>query len=179
MILKAGTDYVIKELNDITNHDDSWAILPDNSYTREYRHDWIFKRNRRPMDPTFSCCPMPRRHDENQDSNAALIMTYFHPFTLNPELEDTYVPFLGNLCTIGKTWQASLLYLFGGRILCAETKKHLDNFLAVTEARPEEEHDERSDEEMSDEELVIDRLNFADVIEARMGSGLKNKTTVS
>ena len=63
---------------------------------------------------------MPRQGVDQQERNAALILTYFHPFTLNPDLGTEHVPFLGNLCTVGKSWHASLRQWFDGRILCEE-----------------------------------------------------------
>ena len=58
-ILISGEDYVLKTWDPLIHH--TWAPLPDNDYTQEYRHDWVFVRNLRPRDPTFSGCPMPRR----------------------------------------------------------------------------------------------------------------------
>jgi len=100
-----GTDYVIKESAD----DDSWVALPDNESTRGYRHDWILKRNRRPRDPTFAQCPMPRRGADHRNRNAAIIMTYFHPWSLNRDLGQDHVPFLGDLCSSGLSWHDALL----------------------------------------------------------------------
>jgi len=179
--LMPGEDYVIKASieEDAAMHDDSWVALPDNEYTKAYRHDWIFERNPRPMDPTFAACPMPRRGDDVKERNAALIMTYFHPFTLNPDLQDEFVPFLGALCQAGKTWDASMLHWFDGRVLCAETKKYLDNFLAVTRTRPNDDEELQSDDQFSDDELVIDSHNFADVVRTRMGTGGKHAIAAS
>ena len=98
---------------------------------------------------------MPRRGVDEQERNAALIMTYFHPFTLNPDLCSEHVPFLGNLCVAGKSWHDSLRHWFDGRLLCEETKRYVNNFLAVTRTRPEEEEDVRSEEQFSDDELVV------------------------
>ena len=97
---------------------------------------------------------MPRRGSDVANRNAAIILTYFHPFTLNPDMADEHVPFLGNLCQSGKTWHESLLHWFDGHVLCAETKRYLDNFLAVTRARPEDEEEAHSDDELSDEEIL-------------------------
>ena len=60
----AGIDYRIREtvsLNDDVKVKLPWLSLPDNSFTKDYRHDWIFKRRPRPTDPSFMHCPMPRR----------------------------------------------------------------------------------------------------------------------
>jgi len=66
-----------------------------------------------------------------------------------------------------------MLNWFDGRVLCAETKRYLDNFLAVTRTRPDEEAEEHSEEDFSDEELVVDSHNFKEVVKTRMGSGAK------
>ena len=103
---------------------------------------------------------MPRRGVDEQERNAALIMTYVHPFTLNPDLDSEHVPFLGNLCTAGKSWHVSLRQCFDGRILCEETKRYVNNFLTVTRARPDEDDDARSEDKFSDDELVVGAHNF-------------------
>ncbi len=103
---------------------------------------------------------MPRRGAEEHERNAALIMSYFHPFTLNPDFGSEEVPFLGNLCAAGLSWQASLRHWFDGRVLCEETKRYVNNFLAVTRARPCDDEDGHSDEQLSDDELVIGAHNF-------------------
>ena len=168
--LVGGKDYLIKEDAD----DSSWVALPENEFTRGYRHDWIFKRNRRPRDPTFAQCPMPRRGPEHRDRNAAIIMTYFHPWSLNPHLAQHHIPFLGDLCTSGLTWHDALLGWFDGQVLCRETKRYVDNFLAVTRARAEEEKEGHSDDDFSDEELLVGKHNFADIVKTRMGAGQRS-----
>ena len=156
--LVSGEDYVVKTWDPDKHH--TWLPLPDNDYTREFRHDWVLQRNRRPRDPTFAGCPMPRRGADEQERNAALIMTYFHPFTLNPDLCSEHVPFLGNLCVAGKSWHESMRHWFDGRLLCEETKRYVNNFLAVTRTRPDEEEDARSEDKFSDDELVVGAHNF-------------------
>ena len=165
--LLPGTDYIVK--TKIT--DAPWEALPESDYTRFYYNDWVFKRNKRPRDPSFQFCPMPRRGKGERERNAALIMTYFHPFTLNPEHADGDVPFLGNLCMPGLTWHDSMLRWFDGRVACQETKRYLHNFMSVTRARPEEHEEEHSEDQLSDEELQVNKHNFRDALKTRMGSG--------
>ena len=169
VVLMAGRDYEIKGPRGGARHE--WIALPDNTHTSACRHDWVIVRNHRPKDPTFAACPMPRNGTEEAERSAALILSYFHPWTLNPEAADTNVPFLGELCEAGMSWHDSLLHWFDGRVLCIETKRYVDNFLAVTRARPEDGADERSDESISDDELVVGRHNFAKVVKTRMGAG--------
>ena len=83
---------------------------------------------------------MPRRGAEQQERHAAIIMTYFHPYTLNPEL-DTYahVPYTGNLCRGVSSWHEAMLRWFDGCVLSEESRRHINNFLIVTRARPDAE----------------------------------------
>ena len=172
--LLPGTDYEIKDK--ILDSDD-WMALPKNVYTEDYRHDWILQRNCRPCDPSFAHCPMPRRGVDEKDRNASILLTYFHPFTLNPDNADGDVPFLGNLCEAGLTWNESLLKWFDGRVACQETKRYVDNFLAVTRTRPDDEAGERSDDDFSDEELEISAHNFSEILKTRMGTGTERQRT--
>ena len=117
---------------------------------------------------------MPRQSKEQEDKNASLLLTYLHPWTLCQDAADEHVVHLGQLCTPGLSWQQSLLRWFDGRVLCTEAKTYIDNFLAVTRARPfEEETLEHSDNEFSDEDLCVDKDNFAMVVKTRMGAGRK------
>ena len=169
----AGIDYRIKEHISETY---DWVPLPENERTEAYRHDWVFKRNRRPCDPSFAHCPMPRRGIDQKDRTAAIVMTYFHPFTLNPNMGDCDVPFLGHLCE-ASNWHDSLRNWCDGRVLCEESKRYLDNFFAVTRSRPEDDATENSDDAFSDEELDIDMNNFHDILKTRMGSGSDARRT--
>ena len=162
-----GEDYEIKR----DTPKAPWVILPANQYTEEYCNDWVFKRNARPRDPTFAFCPMPRRGDNTQERNAALILTYLHPFTLNPEEADADAPFLGNLCQAGRTWQDSMLHWFDGRAACEETNKYVSKLLSVARARPEDADDDLGEEDFSDEELHANKHNFRDALKTSMGKG--------
>jgi hypothetical protein len=98
----------------------SWLPLPDNKVSQKCRHTWVFARSKRPRDPSFARCPMPRRGSDEVDRNAALVMTYFHAFALNPEMSAEHVPFLGRLCPADETWNDSLRFWLNGRILTEE-----------------------------------------------------------
>jgi hypothetical protein len=170
--LEGGRDYVIKKpVPDCSG----WAPLPENEHTQAYRHDWILQRNTRPKDPTFAACPMPRRGENTRERNAALVMTYFHAFTLNPSCADDQVPFLGDLCQPGRTWHDTMLKWFDCGVGCQETKRYIDNFFAVTRTRPDDEADEGTDNDLSDDELLIGAANFEHILKTRMGSGAERK----
>ena len=115
--MRPGDDYVIKEEPPAAA---DWLPFPKNQYTADYRHTWVLVRCHRPVDPTFICCPMPRRGPEEANRNAALIMNYFHPYTLNEALATEHVPFLGHLCGNHHSWEAALLHWFDGRVLTEE-----------------------------------------------------------
>lgn len=104
-------------------------------------------RCKRPCDPSFAHCPMPRRGSDEVDRNAALVMTYFHLFTLKPEMSAEHVPFLAGLCPEDKTCNDSLRFWLNGRILTEESNKYIRNFIVVTRVRPgDTEEEDRSDE---------------------------------
>jgi len=167
---QAGKDYIIK---DFPPDDADWYPFADTPFTSEYRHTWVLVRKRRPDDPTFLRCPMPRRGECEMERNAALIMTYFHPFTLNPDWNTDDVPFLGQMCAHGNSWHSSMLYWFAGRILSEESKRYIQNFLVVTRVRPEEENVENSDDLLSDEEFIVDNSSFLEAISTRVGQKKK------
>ena len=167
--LVPGEDYAIKE---VWPKNGAWVTLPDIKATSGWRHDWVFARRSRPVDPHFARCPMPREGAGEVENNAALILTYFHPFTLDAVNSDEHVPHMNQLCKPGSTWQQTMLQWFNGNILCTEAKTYIDNFLAVTRARPfEDELLEHSEDNFSDEDLCVDKSNFDDVVKTRMGSG--------
>ena len=155
--LVPGEDYKIKE---VWPQNGAWVTLPDTKATAPWRHDWVFSKRLRPADPHFARCPVPREGAGEADRNAALILTYFHPFTFEEDKSETHVPLLNQLCKPGCTWQETMLQWFDGNILCTETKTYIDNFLSMTRARPyEDELLEHSDNNFSDEELCVDRDN--------------------
>ena len=63
---------------------------------------------------------------------------------------------------------------FSHGVLSAETKTYIDNFLAVTQSRPQDDDDMHSDDQFSDEDLIVDAHNFQDVLKTRM-SGKKRQ----
>ena len=121
---------------------------------------------------------MPRRGAEQQDRNAAIIMTYFHPYTLNPELDtDVHVPYIGNLCRGVSTWHETMLRCFDGNVLSEESRRHMNNYPFVTRARPDAEadEDENSEDMQSDEELFLNKTDLAQALISKMGVGPENR----
>ena len=109
--------------------------------------------------------------DDAKDKNAALIMTYFHPWTLLPHLEDSQVPHLHVWRDEDLSWQERLRSWLEGGIGCVASKQLVDNFLGVTRVRPEKGDDlvSNSDCALSDEELDLDELDLAVALETRVG----------
>ncbi len=176
--LQPGVHYRIKESEETSEtcrigsaSSEAWVALPKNSQTEEVRHVWVFNRRRRPTDPTFIHCPLPRKGKQHEERNASLVMMYFHPFTLNPEYHSHHVPVLQNFQGEASTWRAALHTWFDGHILCATVKRYVNNFLTVTRARPENEEECPSEDQFSDEELLIDTETFETAIKTRVSSG--------
>ena len=107
--LLPGTDYNIKTK---WANNGAWATLPATGATCAWRHDWIFTKHIRPFDVHFARCPMPREGPGQEDKNAALILTYFHPFTLHADFADKHVPHMNQLRTPGASWPETLLQWF-------------------------------------------------------------------
>eukprot|EP00973_Karenia_brevis_P008878 1202227-Karenia_brevis.AAC.1 len=121
---------------------------------------------------------MPRPGADNQERNAALIMIYFRPYTLNEEWHMDAVPYLGQMCGSHDTWHNSMLHWFDGNILSEESKRYINNFLAMTRVRPDDDvADAHSDDLISDTELQVEESTFEAAISTRMGAGRKSGNT--
>ena len=168
--LKPGIHYRVREH---PRPEENWLPLPDTKFTAEYRHTWVFVRNHRPKDATFMHCPLPRRGVAQQERNAAITMTYFRAFTLDPDRGDEYVHFLGDLCKGHTTWHGAMTSFFSKGVLCEESRRYISNFLVVTRARPDMEAggEQNSDDLASDEELYLDKNTFDKALETTVGTG--------
>ena len=101
---------------------------------------------------------MPKKGSREAERSAAMVMTYFRPHTLLRGLADKHVLHLADFRGGHDTWQKALTHWLNGGVLCEESKKHINNFLAVTRARPagdDDELDGNSDDMLSDEELFV------------------------
>ena len=168
--LLPGIDYRVR---DEPPENADWIPMPETDATVKHRHTWVFERRPRPVDPSFIHCPMPRRGAGEQERNAAIILTYFHPFTLNQACATEHVPFLGHLCSVNGSWHQTLLHWLDGHILCEEARRHVSNFLVVSRARPDGDAsgDEHSDDLISDEALCVNSSSFDAALQTRIGSG--------
>ncbi len=73
--------------------------------------------------------PVPRHRPGEQERSAAIVMAYFHPWTLRYADGDAHVPYAGSLRKSGETWSEALQTWLDGNILCEEAKRYVSNFL--------------------------------------------------
>ena len=119
----------------------------------------------------FLLCPMPRRGADQQDRNAAVIMTYFRPFTLVSDVGDQHVPFLG-LCKGRTSWHDAFTTWMDGQLLCEESRRYISSLLVVTRARTDHDaqDEQRSEDLASDEEFCGDKRSLETALETRIGA---------
>ena len=100
-----------------------------------------------------------------------LTMAYFHAWTLRRDDAAEHVPWAGHLRGTGETWEGALRRWFAGGVLCAETKRYIDNFLSTYRIRPQADGEagENSDDVFSDEELQVSRAQLDTALETRVG----------
>ena len=163
--LLPGKDYHVKEGG--TN----WIAFPDSPAASSFRHTWILVRRSRPRTPIFIGSPIPRHSHGEQQRAAAIVMSYFHPWTLRLADEEEHVRFAGHLRTPEQTWQDALQTWLNGSILCLESKQFIGNFLAVHRMRPGDEEEDmcNSDDIVSDEELELSRASLTAALETKVG----------
>ena len=99
--------------------------------------------------------PIPRHRPGEQNRSAAIVMSYFHPWTLRSKDAEQHVPYAGELRKPEETWQEALQFWLEGNVLCHESAKYINNFMSVHRVRPgdDETDDCNSDDIISDEEL--------------------------
>ena len=57
----------------------SWRPSPERKETHAWRNSWIMEFRTRPRVPVFAGCPMPKAKLGEEEKNARLLITYFHP----------------------------------------------------------------------------------------------------
>ena len=162
-----GTDYVVKEEGGI-----SWLPFPHCASTQHFRHTWVLVRRMRPRTPAFFGAPVPRHQPGEQQRAAAIVMAYFHPWTLRHEDADEHVKYAGHLRADDETWQDALEVWLDGNVICQEAARYVGNFLSVHRMRPRDDDDSNdgnSQDIASDEELEISRHELADALTTRIG----------
>ena len=147
-----------------------WLALPDNTALKTLRHVWVLMRHDRPKVPTFIRCPMPKHSSQDKERNAMLIHAYFHPFTLRSECASEHVPLIKHLRRPGTMWEEALEAWFDGRVLSSLSQRYIQNFLNVTQVRPDNPRTQgASDNDFSDEELKGKDCSLQDLLHTEVG----------
>jgi len=163
--LQAGVDYIVRAGGP------GWVAYPDVPAAKHFRHTWVLTRRRRPVTPSFAGAPLPRHGGAEQQRAALIIMSYFHPWTLRHADAQEHVPYAGALRHERATWQEVMCTWFDGKVLCAEAKRYVGNFLSVHRVRPTDDgsEDGNSDDIISDEELQVSQTTLAEALATRIG----------
>ena len=119
-------------------------------------HLGILVRRARPRVPTFFGAPIPAHRPGEQQRSAAIVMAYFHPWTLRKADADEHVKYAGSLRDSKETWQDALRKWLGGNILCNEAKRYVGNFLSVHRMRPRDE----DDEDCNSQDIVLSLIHI-------------------
>ena len=169
--LVAGQDYVVKE-----EGGDDWLPFPDLPSLQKIRHTWMVVRNERPKNPSFHGAPMPKRKLGNEERNALITMTYFHPFTLHKDEADEHVPHVQHLRGSKMTWEEALKDWFANKVLCSESQRFIQNFFNVAQMRPEYigEEGKHDEDVFSDEELDKPEMNIDNLLRTQIGHCKEN-----
>eukprot|EP00959_Pyramimonas_sp_CCMP1952_P237706 4967242-Pyramimonas_sp.AAC.1 len=101
------------------------------------------------MAPTFYRSARAARASREAERSARVVMTYFHPWTLRPDVADQYVVFAGGLRGEAPSWDAAIVEWLGGGVRAKEAARYVGNLLGVYRVRPRDagEAEERSDED--------------------------------
>ena len=95
------------------------------------RQFWILVRNERPNIPSFCTASMPDRKNGKEERHTRIVMTYFHPFTLQQDLTNPDVPHVSRLRGEEETWEKSLLVWLEGNVFIHEVRNMIQNFFFV------------------------------------------------
>ena len=128
---------------------------PDKASTQTFRHTWIMRRRLRPKVPSFAGAPLPRHSKGQHDRSAAIVMAYFHPWTLRQQDADDFVPWAGSLRRQEESWQEALKGWLEGNVLTLEATRLVNNFLCVHRVRPQDDDESscgNSDDIIGDDE---------------------------
>ena len=165
-ILLPGIDYIVK------SGGLDWVCFPDIPSTQHFRHEWVLRRRRRPVAPVFLGSPVPRHGRGTAERSAAIVMSYFHPWSLQSAVACDYVPLASALRPEGSSWQEVLAQWLSCGLLCEESKRHVSNFIAVHRMRPTDDDDDlgaNSEDMVSDEELQVNNDNLQEALATKVG----------
>ena len=128
--LNPGLDY------EVQGGGSDWIPYPDLPSTTHFRHTWVLVRSTRPKVPTFFGAPVPKHTSGEHQRAAAIVMCYFHPWTLRKNDASDCVKYAGALRASDETWQDALQKWLEGHIICQEAKQYIGYFLSVHRVRP-------------------------------------------
>ena len=151
---------------------EAWLPFPDVPELSKIRQIWILVRNERPTVPSFCKAPMPDRKNGNEERNARIVMTYFHPFTLHQDFKNPDVPHVSCLRGEEETWEKSLLVWLEGNVLTHEARNIIQNFFFVSQMRPDFIPDANKNDEdiFSDEDIDRERTDVQTLLHTHCGA---------
>ena len=138
-----------------------YLAFEDRPENARVRSAWLLRHRRRPRCPTFGHCPIPRYQQEEQENNSFLCLVYFRPWTGMPACADRDVISIHEFRDAHMSWEATFRTWLQ-QIACAETKKHVSNFLSVYRVRSLAADIENSDNEGEDDTRAhVDATNLS------------------
>ena len=141
--LKPGIDYAARE----PSPGEGWLPFPENDATAGFRHTWVMRRRRAPVVPDFGGSPWPRTGPGEANRTARILLTYFHPWTLNAGDATLLNPLLHLLRRPSEvSWAEALQRWFAEGVLHTGARRYMHSFLTVTGARPPDVDDNESAE---------------------------------
>ena len=102
-------------------------------------------------------------------------MAYFHPWVIEKEDACEHVPTFWDLAAVDekdeKNWSTACSTWLAGNVLTLEMKVLLQNFFAVTRARPDDKEVERTqrDKEISDQDLDLEGHDLEQLLQTTPG----------
>ena len=118
--------------------------------------------------------PLPKHSPGEHQRAAAIVMAYFHPWTLRWDEQTTHVPHAGSLRRQDETWQDALHSWLNVGVVCEEAARYVRNFLSVHTVRPQDDDDSsaaNSDDMPDDDDLELNHVNLAEALLTRVGGG--------
>ena len=164
-------DYVVGK-GAIDGQGREWLPYPETASTQSFRHIWIMRRRKRPSVPSFAGSPVPKHASGEHERSAAIVLAYFHPWTLRQQDADEHVPWAGSLRRRDESWQEALKGWLEGNVLCLEAQQLVGNFMCVHRVRPQDDRDSsggNSDDVVSDEDLTVSHDSLANALKTRVG----------
>ena len=115
---------------------------------------------------------MPDKRRGDDERNARIVMTYFHPFTLHKTTDNDMIPHASNLRPENQSWMVSLRKWLDGEVLTYESRNYIQNFFCVAQMRPDflPEANKNDEDLFSDEELDMEKVSLEELLRTHVGS---------